>query len=110
MSSTFTLKYGLIATRIGNQYYIQGNTYNNRDLLKSMGAKWSSVDRMWLLSTDTDIGMIRRPVQPTPSKWARGGGKCCSKAIPEIDNDVPQGPLWYSCPVHGKHKSNYTGD
>lgn len=114
MTTKEYLLYGLVATITLDGISITGNTYNCRDLLKSLGAKWSSQEKAWKLPYGTDLSDLRPPppprrFQPLPAKAYRGG-PCCGHAKPKLDDENPQGPLWYICPVHGTWKSCYTGD
>jgi len=107
------LLYGLRAEITLEHILITGSTYNNRDLLKSLGAKWSPDKKAWALPYGTDLSSLRPPPRPQylplPAR-CRYGGRCCSQAVASFDKENPQGPLWYKCPVHGTWKSCYTGD
>jgi hypothetical protein len=113
------LLYGLKATTTSEGISITGNTYNCRDLLKNLEAKWSAAEKAWKLPSGTDLSSLRPPPAPPrvyqPNMWVfdrpRNRNKsCCSQCKREFDQDNPQGPMWYVCPVHGKWKSDYTGD
>lgn len=118
MTTKEYLLYGLVATTTTtlDDISITGNTYNCRDLLKSLGAKWSPEQKAWKVFYGTDLSVLRPPppppkprFQPLPAKAYRGGS-CCRQAKTKFDDENPQGPLWYICPVHGTWKSCYTGD
>jgi hypothetical protein len=119
MTTIEYLLYGLKATITHEGISITGSTYNNRELLKKLGAKWSSVDKAWKLPYGTDLADLRPPPPPPqpqrpkflplPSHAIRGG-RCCTRAVARFDDENPQGPLWYVCPMHGTYKSCYTGD
>lgn len=118
MTTKEYLLYGLVATTTTglDDILITGNTYNCREVLKSLGAKWSPEQKAWKLPSGTDLSALRPPppppqprFQPLPSRAIRGG-RCCSRASAKLDDENPQGPLWYICPVHGTYKSCYTGD
>jgi hypothetical protein len=109
------LKNGLLAETFPEGIYISGNTFHNRDLLKSLGALWAPDVKKWRLPTGTDLSpLLPPPPPPRPAinLWAvrRVGGRCCSRAMARFDSENPQGPLWYVCPDHGTWKSDYTGD
>jgi hypothetical protein len=121
MTTIEYLLYGLKATITLESISITGSTYNNRDLLKSLGAKWSAEQKAWKLPYGTDLSSLRPPPPPPrqtyqPNMWAfdrirnNRRKECCSQCKREFDEVNPQGPMWFVCPVHGKWQSDYTGD
>jgi hypothetical protein len=112
---------GLVAEITPEAIHISGNTYSFRETLKSMGAKWSPEQKVWRLPAGADLSALRPPPPPPPkvyeaNMWVydrmrdRRRRECCSQCRRELDEIDPQGPMWYVCPVHGKWKSDYTGD
>jgi hypothetical protein len=114
------LLYGLKATTTSEGISITGSTYNNRELLKSLGAKWSASEKAWKLPYGTDLAPLRPPPPPPrvyqANMWAfdklrdKRRRECCSQCKREFDKENPQGPMWFVCPVHGRWQSDYTGD
>lgn len=111
---------GLVAEITPEEISITGNTYHYREMLKSLGAKWSPEKKAWKLPSGTDLAALRPPPPPPrqtyqPNMWVfdrprKRNSACCSKCKREFDDVNPQGPMWFVCPVHGKWKSDYTGD
>lgn len=120
MTTIEHLLYGLTATITLEGILIRGSTYQNRELLKTMGAKWSPAQKAWALPSGSDLSALRPPPPPPrpayqPNMWVfdrpRNRNKnCCSQCKREFDRENPQGPMWYVCPVHGKWQGDYTGD
>lgn len=109
MASQENLVNGMIAETFPEGIYISGNTYWNKDYLKSLGAVWKPDVKKWRLPPGTDLQPLRPIPVIKPFRRCKSG-RCCSKATVEFDKENPQGPLWYICKVHGNYKSNYTGD
>ena len=120
MASAEYLLNGLIAETSGEAIWISGATYDNRELLKSLGATWVPAEKKWRLPVGTDLSSLRPPPRPRviyePNLWVydrvrdRRNRECCSQCKRRFDDENPQGPMWFVCPVHGKWKSDYTGD
>lgn len=54
------------------QVKITGNTFNYRDVLKTMGAEWDNKQRVWTGNlTDTQIATVRKMVGCTVSEYVR---------------------------------------
>jgi hypothetical protein len=111
---------GLVADISSEAIWVSGNTYQNRDSLKSLGAVWVPDKKKWRLPAGTDLSILRPPPQQPrvyePNIWVydrlrdKRRRECCSKCKREFDRENPQGPMWFVCPVHGKWQSDYTGD
>jgi hypothetical protein len=111
MAAHIKLINGLFATEKAGQHYISGNTFNNKDYLKSLGAKWSPDDKMWLLPAGTDIKPLLAPPPPKPTKYLRSDRKwICAKKKPAFRPENVQGPLMWVCPCCPVFYSCYTGD
>lgn len=120
---------GLVAEKTHEGISIRGNTYQHRELLKSLGAKWTPSEKAWKLPAGTDLSSLTPPPPPPLSasmrqqiadymisdRYLRLGvrrsrhGRCCSEAKTKLDDFNPQGPMWYVCEKHGNYKSDYDG-
>jgi hypothetical protein len=104
---------------------LSGNTFAYKDAIKAaslaalpMGtaAGWDAATKGWTVAAGSDLSFIKppapAPVAPRPAAVFRRArdGWCCQKAKAEFDPHVPQGPMWYVCPDHGRCKSNWAGD
>jgi hypothetical protein len=128
MSSTI-LNYGLLATATTESIQITGRTFDSKDRLKALGAKWKADTKAWVLPLGTDLTSLLPPPPPPISASMRQQmtdyfisdsylrrvsgrsrhGRCCSEAKTKLDDFNPQGPMWYICKTHGDYKSNYDG-
>ncbi len=121
-----TLNFGLLLLRTPEGLEISGKTFQRKDVLKSLGGRWSVEKRIWLLPLDADLTSLRLP-PPTPAMRQQMAdyfisdnylrrvsgrsrhGRCCSEATTKLDDFNPQGPMWYVCAKHGNYKSDYDG-
>lgn len=60
-SGSFKLNYGLTATRDMDFIYIDGKTFENKDRLKALGAKWVPELKAWMCGADTDLSSLYLP-------------------------------------------------
>lgn len=124
-----TLNYGLFAQTTSEAIEIRGQTFDSKDRLKALGARWNAQKKVWALPLGTDLSSLALPPPPPPSArelQARAdyfisdaylrrvcgrnkNGRCCSEATTKLDDFNPQGPMWYVCKRHGSHKSDYDG-
>lgn len=123
MTST-TLNYGLVAKTTADSIEITGRTFDSKDRLKALGAKWNADKKAWLLPLGTDLSSLEVPPMSASMRqqiadyyisdsYLRRGrsrhGRCCSAATTKLDDFNPQGPMWYVCAKHGNYKSDYDG-
>ena len=115
--------YGLNVEQGTENIRISGSTFDHKDKIKAIaGAKWNPAEKCWTVPLGSDLSTLIRPVErymyrdPGPNMWVFDRlrdvrrRECCSKCKREFDDFNPQGPMWFVCPVHGKWKSDYTGD
>lgn len=116
--------YGLNVEQSTENIRISGSTFDHKDKIKAIaGAKWNPAEKCWTVPIGSDLSALIQPVvqyrpakDPGPNMWAFDRlrdvrrRECCSKCKREFDDFNPQGPMWFVCPVHGKWKSDYTGD
>jgi hypothetical protein len=111
---------------------VSGKTFDYKDQLKALGGKWNPSRKIWTLPSGTDLSALqplRQQRQISVSASMRQQiadyyisdsylrrvtgrsrhGRCCSEATTKLDEDNPQGPMWYVCMKHGNYKSNYDG-
>lgn len=55
------LKHSLKAERTDEGIVITGRTFDSKDLLKGMGARWNPERKAWVLPVDTDLSDLRLP-------------------------------------------------
>jgi hypothetical protein len=123
------LNYGLLATTTSESIEITGRTFDSKERLKALGAKWAPQKKAWTLPLGSDLSSLTLPPPPPLSasmrqqiadyyisdsylRRVRGRsrhGRCCSEASTKLDEDNPQGPMWYVCSKHGNYKSDYDG-
>jgi hypothetical protein len=120
------LNYGLLATTTSEAIMITGRTFDSKDRLKSLGAKWNAEAKAWLLPITTDLSSLALPPVSASMRQQMADytisdaylrrvigrtrhGRCCSEATTKLDDFNPQGPMWYVCAKHGSHKSDYDG-
>ena len=109
--ATIHLINGLLATEKVSQFYISGNTFDNKDMLKSMGAKWSADNKMWVLPAGTNITPLLAPPPPPPMRYLKSDRKwICAKKKATFNPENIQGPLMWTCPCCPDFHSFYTGD
>lgn len=128
MSSTI-LNYGLLATATTDSIQITGRTFDSKERLKALGAKWNAENKVWVLPLGTDLSSLALPPPRPISESMRQQmtdyyisdsylrrvigrsrhGRCCSEAKTKLDDVNPQGPMWYICGKHGNYKSDYDG-
>jgi hypothetical protein len=123
------LNFGLLATTTTESIEITGYTFDSKERLKALGAKWNAEKKAWLLPLGTDLSSLALP-PPKPIsesmrqqmadysisdaylRRVRGRsrhGRCCVEAKTKLDDFNPQGPMWYVCEKHGNYKSDYDG-
>jgi hypothetical protein len=123
------LNFGLLATTTTESIEITGYTFDSKERLKALGAKWNAEKKAWALPLGTDLSSLALP-PPKPIsesmrqqmadysisdaylRRVRGRsrhGRCCSEAKTKLDDFNPQGPMWYVCEKHGNYKSDYDG-
>lgn len=128
--ASVVLNYGLLATTTAESIEISGRTFDSKERLKALGAKWNAEKKAWLLPLGTDLSSLALPPPPPLSASMRqqiadyhlelsyrrfGGvtrsrhGRCCAAAKTKLDDFNPQGPMWYVCEKHGNYKSDYDG-
>ncbi len=124
--TTVTLNYGLLATTTPEFIEITGRTFDSKERLKALGAKWAPEKKAWTLPLDSDLSSLALPpmtasmrqqiadyyISDTYLRRMRGrsrNGRCCAEASTKLDDDNPQGPMWYVCSKHGNYKSDYDG-
>lgn len=112
---------GIKVTQTATGYAVSGSTFSYKDQIKAIpGARWNAAEKVWGLPSDANLSLLQQPAPrrgaPTQNMWAFDRlrdvrrRECCSKCKREFDAFDPQGPMWFVCPVHGKWKSDYTGD
>lgn len=124
--TSVALNYGLMATTTPESIEITGRTFDSKDRLKALGAKWNSEKKAWVLPLGSDLSSLEVPPMSASMRQQiadyiisdsylsrmRGRsrhGRCCSQATTKFDEDNPQGPMWYVCAKHGNYKSDYDG-
>lgn len=114
MTSSETLRYGLLLFKQSDCFEIKGQTYDNRDLLKSLGAKWNPERKAWILPLTTDLSSLKLPPPPPRQTPVRKLKKVfrtwiCDKKQAQLDPYNPQGPMIWVCSCCGTYKSDYDG-
>ena len=121
-----SLAFGLRATTTCEGIEVSGKTFDSKDRLKALGAKWKAETKVWVLPLGTDISSLMPPpisasmrqqmadyfISDSYLRRVSGRsrhGRCCSEAKTKLDDFNPQGPMWYVCAKHGNYKSNYDG-
>ena len=124
--TTVQLKYGLVAKTTPDSIEITGRTFDSKDRLKALGAKWNAEKKAWVLSRDADLSSLELPPVSASMRQQMADysisdsylrrvigrsrhGRCCSEAKTKLDDFNPQGPMWYVCEKHGNYKSDYDG-
>ncbi len=127
--TTVQLNYGLVAKTTPESIEVTGRTFDSKDRLKALGAKWNAEKKAWVLPRDADLSSLELPPPPPVSASMRQQiadyyisdsylrrvigrsrhGRCCSEAKTKLDDFNPQGPMWYVCAKHGNYKSDYDG-
>jgi hypothetical protein len=105
-----TLAYGLVATPTDQGLEISGQTFQSKDRLKEMGAKWNAQKKLWVLPSGTDLSGLAlppRPPQPKLQKVFRT--YICGYKKAQLDPRDPQGPMIWVCDCCGTYKSDYSG-
>lgn len=120
------LNFGLLATTTAESIEITGRTFDSKDRLKALGAKWNAEKKAWLLPLGSDLSSLEVPplsasmrqqiadytISDAYLRRVRGRsrhGRCCAEAKTKFDDFNPQGPMWYVCEKHGNYKSDYDG-
>jgi len=119
MSSVKVINRVRMETLADGRIILSGNTFAYKDRIKiaslaaGMAAGWGAPQKSWTVAAGTDLSFIQPP-PPAPMPVAvfrrRRDGWCCHQAKSEFDPHVPQGPMWHVCPVHGRCKSNWSGN
>lgn len=124
--ATVALNYGLVAKTTTEAIEITGRTFDSKERLKALGAKWNAEKKTWVLPLGTDLSSLEVPPmsasmrQQIADYYISDGylrraigrsrhGRCCSSATTKLDDVNPQGPMWYVCAKHGNYKSDYDG-
>ena len=71
--SVVKLNYGLVATYDEDFIYIDGKTFENKDRLKALGAKWVPELKAWMCGATTDLSSLQLPVVAAAAPAAVGG-------------------------------------
>jgi hypothetical protein len=119
------LNYGLLATTTSEFIEITGRTFDSKERLKALGAKWVPEKKAWTLPLGSDLSSLALPSvsasmrqqiadymlesQLLRVRYRSRHGRCCQEASTKLDEDNPQGPMWYVCSKHGNYKSDYDG-
>ena len=114
---------GLVAEYYPDGILVGGRTFDSKDAIKALGGVWAPALKKWKFPLQTDLSSLRPQVPQAPPQQPpqpvrfnlyanrpRRPRECCSQCKTELDRVRPDGPLWYVCPVHGKWRSDYTGD
>ena len=117
-----TLAFGLFLKRTSEGLEITGKTYDSKERLREMGAKWSAEKRLWMLPLEADISSLayvappprkRMPRAPRPEPTTRylysDRVYICAKKVPRCNDANPQGPMMYVCDCHPTFYSSYDG-
>jgi hypothetical protein len=81
--TSFDLNFGLHATVDDDLVFIDGKTYESKDKLRALGAKWIPELKTWMIASDTDLTPLLRPssaapvaatVAPAPAAMGGAGG------------------------------------
>ncbi len=121
-----TLNFGLVLQRTPEGLEISGKTFNSKEALKALGGVWNGEKKVWVLPLTADISSLRIPPMSASMRQQIADymisdsylrrmrrrsrhGRCCSEATTKLDDDNPQGPMWYVCAKHGNYKSDYDG-
>lgn len=108
----------------GETWKITGNTFEFKENIKSMGGKWSPLEKAWRLPITTAVDSLYEAVKIKQEErvkaydtWlyanrfrSQRAGPCCTKAVCQLNPDDVQGPMIYKCPTHGISSTGYTGD
>lgn len=127
--ASIQLNFGLLAKTTSECIEITGRTFDSKERLKALGAKWNAEKKVWVLPLGSDLSSLELP-PPAPLSTSmrqqiadytisdaylrrvRGRsrhGRCCTEAETKLDDFNPQGPMWYVCQKHGNYKSDYDG-
>lgn len=114
-----TLAFGLFLTRTPEGLEVTGKTYDNKERLKALGAKWNSERKVWVLPLDADISSLayvpppprKRVPRPQPTTQYLPGDRVhvCIKKVARFNPDRPDGPMMYVCDCHPTFYSSYDG-
>lgn len=124
--ATTHLNYGLVAKTTSEFIEITGRTFDSKDRLKALGAKWNAEKKAWLLPLGCDMSSLQPPPVSASMRQQIADytisdaylrrvigrsrhGRCCAEATTKLDDYNPQGPMWYVCAKHGNYKSDYDG-
>jgi hypothetical protein len=64
--TTFDLNFGLHATVDNDLVFIDGKTYESKDKLRALGAKWVPECKTWMIGSDVDLTSLLHPPVATP--------------------------------------------
>lgn len=114
-----TLAFGLFLKRTPEGLEVTGKTYDNKDRLKALGAKWNPDKKLWVLPLEADISSLayvpppprKRVPRPQPTTRYLAGDRAhiCAKKQARINPDRPDGPMMYVCDCHPTFYSCYDG-
>ena len=79
-SGSFKLNYGLVATYDEDFIYIDGKTFENKDRLKALGAKWVPELKAWMCGADTDLSSLHAPAAAAAAVGGADGGAAAAAA------------------------------
>lgn len=112
-----TLAKGLFMKQTPEGLEISGKTYDNRDLLKSLGGKWNAEKKVWVLPLTANVELLRQPPPPpAPAPVPRPVPRqkvfrtwICGNKKAKLDPYNPQGPMIWVCSCCPTYKSDYDG-
>ena len=116
------LAFGLFLKRSPEGLEVTGKTYDNKERLKALGAKWSAEKKLWILPAEADITSlayvppppkVKKPriarVEPTTRYLYGDRVHICAKKVAQCNPANPQGPMMYVCECHSTFYSSYDG-
>ena len=57
------MKNAFIYTLSAGSVYVSGRTYDHKDILKGLGAKWSQEQKAWCFLNESDVDSVRARIQ-----------------------------------------------
>lgn len=102
------LAFGLFASTTPEGIEISGKTFDNRERLKLLGAKWNKETKVWVLPLTTDLHSLEQVAHVKPRQKVFRTWVCGNKTA-KIDPRDPHGPMIWVCSCCGTYKSDYDG-
>jgi hypothetical protein len=112
------LAFGLFAQKTSEGLELSGRTFDNKDRLKALGARWNPDKKVWVLPLEADLGSLAYVPPPKKTKQrvvattrylACDRVYICAKKVATFNPTRPDGPMIYVCDCHPTFYSSYDG-